>query len=265
MSRPVYFVHISDTHFGPTKDFELYGCNSYTNAARMVEAINALPTQPDFVVHTGDVASNPDEQAYRLAAEVFERLQSPIYYVTGNHDSSTLIARFLRMGEKRNASTDAQKLSYVFDLHGYRFLTLDARGPDEIDPHGVLGGHQFEFLQSVLDRDAMPLTLFVHFPPLELDSLWLDREMLLLNGRQLHEMLVPHRQRICGVFYGHVHRGIQVAKDGILYSSVASTGGQFSAWPHQKNMQLDAHHPPCCSFVTIVEGKTIVKEQCLPA
>ncbi|MDL1891314.1 hypothetical protein FBQ87_00280 [Sphingobacteriales bacterium CHB3] len=259
-STPLYFVHISDTHIGPTRSFELYGCNSYNNAKRIVETLNALPTQPDFVIHTGDIVAHPDEAAYRLAESVFSALHVPIYYVVGNHDASKDIHAFLTIGEKADYCIDTDVLSYSFERKGIRFIVLDARGMDEIDPHGILEAHQFDVLTTGLSRDDASVVIVLHFPPLKLDSLWLDTDMLLLNGEKLHEELVPFRERVRGVFYGHVHRGIQVLRDGILYSSVASTGRQFFAWPNDGKMQADLHHPPCFNFVTLTGGKTIVKE-----
>ncbi len=262
-SAPLYFVHISDTHIGPTPEYELYGANTYSNALRMVEAINTLPVRLDFVLHTGDITSHPDEHAYTLAADVFARLRVPIYFVTGNHDSAELIKKFLRMGEVETEGADRTFLTYAFEKKGLRFITLDGRGPDEIDPRGVLAVHQFDFLKQELERDVSPLVVFVHFPPLRLDSRWLDKEMLLINGEILHQMLVPYRERVRGVFHGHVHRGIQTLKDGIFYSSVASTIGQFSTWPDDPQMQLDTGHPPCFHFVTLLHEQTIVKEHVL--
>lgn len=263
-STPLYFVHISDTHIGPTRSFELYGCNSYGNAQRLVETINALPMQPEFVIHTGDVVAYPDEAAYRLAESVFSALRVPIYYVVGNHDRSRDIHAFLTIGEKADYCIDTDVLSYSFERKGIRFIVLDARGPDEIDPHGVLTDHQFDFLDKEMSKDEAPTVLFVHFPALALDSRWLDEDMLLVNGVRLHQALVPFRERVRGVFSGHVHRGIQVMKDGILYSSVASTGRQFYSWPDDRKMQPDIHHPPCFNFVTMVDGQTIIKEHTFP-
>lgn len=256
---PLRFIHISDTHIGPTRDYELYGCNCFNNALRMVETINRLPLVPEFVLHTGDVTAAPDEAAYRLAAEVFTRLRVPIYFVTGNHDSSVMIRKYLRMGEMEIAS-DVNGLAYTFEVNGYRFITLDARGPDEIDPRGVLEEHQFAFLRRELDRDATPVAVFLHFPPLPLDSRWLNNEMLLMNGERLHRVLVPYRDRLRGVFFGHVHRGMHVLQDGVLYSSVASTIGQFAAWPDDQQVRLDLDHPACFNVVTLTETATVIKE-----
>ncbi len=256
---PLRFIHISDTHIGTTRDYELYGCNCYSNALRIIETINGLPLLPEFVLHTGDVAAAPDEAAYQLAAEVFARLNIPIYFVTGNHDSAALIKTYLKMGEMEITS-HSSFLAYTFERNGFRFIALDARGPDEIDPRGVLEEHQFDFLQGQLARDASPVAVFVHFPPLPLDSLWLNNTMLLINGERFHRMLVPHRDRLRGVFFGHVHRGMHVLQDGVLYSSVASTIGQFAAWPNDEQVRLDLHHPACFNVVTLTDQTTIIKE-----
>ncbi len=259
-SEPLRFVHISDTHFGPTRDFELYGIVSYVNAERIIAAINALPFTPDFVFHTGDVTSFPDTEAYKLAARVFSQLKVPMFFATGNHDLARKIRAHLPMGEAVFSSIDENVLSYAFELKGYRFITLDARGPDAIDPHGVLSLHQCDFLKNQIEQDTLPFAVFIHFPALRLDSHWFDELMLLLNGDILHQILIPKKDRVRGVFFGHVHRGMKILKDGILYASVASTGGQFSAYPGDASAQLDVHHPPCFNIVTFMNGQTIIKE-----
>lgn len=264
MSPPLYFIHITDTHFGPTKDFVHYGSNAYDVACRMVEAINALPVAIDFVVHTGDVTDRPEEAAYRIADEVFARLKYPIYFVTGNHDTSPGINTFLTMGEKRDASADGNCVSYAFEKNGYRFIALDSRGADDIDPHGMLPHHQFEFLQREIERDEKPLVLFIHFLPFTADSIWLDETMLLLNGERLHQKLIPVRHRVRGVFFGHVHRGMQMLRDGILYSSVGSTIGQLNTFPGDAKATIDIQHPPCFNLVTLAGDKTIIKEHTIP-
>lgn len=262
---PLYFVHISDSHIGPARTFELYGQNAFDNATRVVQVINTLPVKPDFVIHTGDIAAYPNDEAYKIAASVFSKLHVPVYFVTGNHDLSRKIHEFMPSSERDDHFVDENLLAYSFERKGFRCVTLDARGPDEIDPAGLLGDPQFEFLDEVILRDTMPLVLFVHFPALPVDSQWFDESMLIRNGDALHNKLVPVRERIRGVFSGHVHRGMQIVKDGILYSSVASLVGQFNAWPYDAKPQSDPEHPPCFNFVTIIGNQTIVKEHILPS
>lgn len=255
----VHFVHISDTHIGPTPDFTL-GVQTLPALERVVARIDALPVRLDFVIHTGDVAANPAPEAYRLTAEVMGRLTSPVYYVTGNHDRSRDIRAFLPMGPKTDLVAGEDALAYRFDVEGHRMIVLDGRGPDAIDPHGLLPEAQLEALRQEVVAGDGPLTVFIHFPPVALHSPWLDRDMLLLNGADLHRALVAGRDRLRGVFFGHVHRGMQVFRDGVLYSSVGSPFCQFTAWPGDEKPGMEAGGPGCFNFVTLTPEGCVVKE-----
>ncbi|MCP5100203.1 MAG: hypothetical protein GY943_32020, partial [Chloroflexi bacterium] len=255
-----YFVHISDTHIGPTADYARHGHAPLPCAQKVVQIINTLPVKPDFVMHTGDIVTDPDPAAYRLAAKTFSQLQVPIYYVTGNHDTARDIHRSLPMGPKRILSMEADVLSYSFDVKGYRFLVIDARGPDEIDPHGILSESQLDLIRKEVAEDGPPLVFFLHFPSNILNSTWMDAYMLIINGEKLHEALLPARDRIRGVFYGHTHQNMQTLRDGILYVSVASTFSQFTAWPTDIVTGFDAEHPPGFNFVHLLPQQTIIHQ-----
>ncbi len=256
----VYFVHISDTHFGPTKAYGRHNQPSYPHAAKLVETINQLPVRPDFVVHTGDVTTHPAEAAYVLAAEVFAALNVPVYYVTGNHDLSLLMRKYLPMGPLTWLLDEEITLCYRFEVKGYRFLVLDGRGPDEIDPHGILSDDQLALVRQEAAATGPPLTLFVHYPVLPLHSPWMDENMLLLNGEALHQALLPARDRLRGVFHGHVHQSMQTVRDGIIYTAVPSTFFQFTAWPTDITTGYDPDYLPGYNFVQLLPQQTIVHQ-----
>lgn len=260
----VYFVQISDTHIGPTEDFSRHGHFSLPCAQRVVEVINTLPTQPDFVIHTGDVVDDPDPVSYQFAANTFAELTVPIYYVNGNHDRVTDITHHLSMGPKIVADDDSSCLSYTFEVKGYRFLILDACGPPEIDPNGQLSDSQLELLAREATPTGPPLVVFVHFPVLHLNSVWMDQNMLILNGEEMHKALLPARNRIRGVFHGHVHQAMQSIRDGIIYYSGASVFDQFAAWPNDLITRYDLDHEPGYNFVHLLPGHTIVHQHTFP-
>ncbi len=226
----------------------------------MVDIINTLPMQPDFVVHTGDVVSNPSPEAYALAAKTLGRIQVPVYYVNGNHDTAVDIKQHMRMGPKQDLLPDSNVLTYAFEIKGHRFLTLDGKGPDEIQPHGILSAEQLEIVQREAQPEGPPLTVFVHFPTLPLNSNWMDANMPLLNGEAFHQALLPARDRLRGVFYGHVHRSMQTVRDGIVYTAGRSTFSQFTAWPHEELVQADFHERPGYNFVHLLPEQTIVHQ-----
>ena len=261
---PLYFVQISDTHIGPTADYSRDGHYSLPCARRIVEIINSLPKRPDFVIHTGDVVTNPHPVSYQIAAETFAQLKVPIYYVNGNHDRAADIRHYLPMGPVLKTGPDPSRLSYVFEVSGWRFLVLDARGPDEIDPQGLLADSDLELLAAEATPDGPPLTIFVHFPALPLNSPWMDTYMLIMNGQAMHKALLPARDRLRGVFHGHVHQGMQTVRDGILYVSVASVFSQFAAWPDNDTIRYDPAHDPGYNFVHLLPEMTIVHQHTFP-
>jgi Icc protein len=263
VTNPLYFVHISDTHFGPTKEYVQHGHAPWPCAQELVRLVNHLPVQPAFVIHTGDVVSNPDPHAYELAAATFAHLQVPIYYVAGNHDSIQDIRHHLPMGPKQDLDSLA-RLSYLFDLHGYRFLAIDTRGPDNIDPNGLLSNSQLKIVRQEATPDGPPLTIFMHHPVLPMNSTWYDESMLVLNGELFHQALLPARDRVRGVFFGHVHQPMQMMRDGIVYVSTASAFSQFAAWPEALDPGLDPDHLPGYGFVHLLPEQTIVHHHTFP-
>jgi Icc protein len=260
----VYFVHISDSHFGPTAEYSRHGHRPQPAVERAVEIINSLPTPPDFVIHTGDVVTDPDEASYRRAASVFSQLKMPVYFVTGNHDRSRDIKHYMKMGPRQPLADDPDVLSYAFEVKGYRFVVLDARGPDEIDPHGLLPEAQLAMVRAEATAVGPPLTIFMHFPVLPMNSIWMDANMLVLNGDEFHQALLPARERLRGVFYGHVHQSMQTLKDGILYTAVPSLFSQFAAWPDDADFQEDPDYLPGFNFVHLLPKQTIVHQHTFP-
>ncbi len=267
MEKPtetVYFVHISDSHFGPTADYSRHGHQPQPCVERAVELINNLPTPPDFVVHTGDVVTDPNDESYRRAAAVFSQLTVPVYYVTGNHDQARDIRRFMTLGPHQPLTADPDVLSYAFAVKGYRFVVLDARGPDEIDPHGLLSEAQLDVVRAEATAVGPPLAIFMHFPALLMNAIWMDQNMLVLNGDTLHQALRPARERLRGVFYGHVHQSMQTMRDGILYTAVPSLFSQFAAWPNDAVVREDPDYLPGFNFVHLLPEQTIIHQHTYP-
>lgn len=260
----VTFVHVSDTHIGPTRAYTRDRHASWPCADRLVDLVNQLPITPDFVIHTGDVVAYPAHDAYDLAATTFARWQMPVYYVTGNHDLARHIHRHLTIGPRDDVTPDPNVLSYTFQCKGFRFLVLDARGPDSIDPHGVLSEDQLALVQREAQPYGPPLTVFLHFPVWPLNSPWMDANMLLLNADALHAALLPARDRLRGVFHGHTHQSMQIVRDGIIYTSVASTFAQFTAWPTDQSAAFDPDYPPGFNLVTLLPDQTLVRQHTFP-
>ena len=255
----VRFAHISDSHIGPTVDDHLYGAATHTRLLRLVDELNRHSDDIDFVIHTGDVVRDPNPKSFQLAAEVLSALRCPLYVVNGNHDSADGLRAAFSMADVESL-THNDTISYHFTVKTERFVVLDAHGPDEIDPAGLIREDELAALEELGRNTSEPLTAFIHFPAVPLDAQWLDESMLIQNGDQLHAVFRSFGSRLRGVFFGHVHRGIQSTVDGVLYCSVASTFSQFEAWPRQRNAIADNPGQMFYNLVSLMPNQLVIKQ-----
>ncbi|MCB1077862.1 MAG: metallophosphoesterase [Verrucomicrobiae bacterium] len=257
----VHLIHISDTHIGPTRDFEVRGARSLSRLEALVDTINALDFTPDLIIHTGDVANDPDAAAYRLASDCLGKLKAPVYFCTGNHDDGRMMREMLPSAPSVPLIPDQDRLTYRIDLPDFKIYVLDGRIPEEEGPHGRLLDSELAAFRSELSAWDGEYAVFLHFPPLAVGSRWIDRHLLLSNGESLHQAMIeadPARNR--GVFFGHLHRGLQIYRDGLLYTAVSSPACQFSVGPDDDTVAFDSRCPIAFNHVTFRPGVTMVKE-----
>jgi 3',5'-cyclic-AMP phosphodiesterase len=249
------FIHISDTHihYDPTYQSS-YEYPSRKGAEALVEQLNTLPFTPDFVLHTGDVAYDPDPRAYEAVQEVLGKIRHPVIYLPGNHDD------VLAMQQRLLGQAEVRKPLYdTFEINGVQIVCLDSNGPVE-PPRGYLHEEQLAWLRDLCSaNDPRPLIVAVHHNPLPTGIPWLDDYMSIVNGEELHEALLPARDRLRGVFHGHIHQNVDILRDGILYTSALSSWCQFHAWPGQVDTIPDAGAEPGFNVVTISHNQTFIR------
>jgi Icc protein len=256
-------IHFSDTHLGPTREFSLRNINPYKRTLQLLEAIGELDFEPDLLVHTGDVTDDPSPEAYQLAAEALASLKPPLYFTTGNHDDARLIKQHLPLSPYTPLVDDDDRLAYYWDAGHLRFYCLDAKVPQEDGPHGTIPQNQLDALRENIASHELPYAVFLHFPPFRLGSIWMDAKLILTNGQDLHDILKessPDRYRIRGVFFGHTHRSIQLYREGILYSGVASPAFQFSMTPEDGPPSIHPESPIMFNHITFLPNSTAIKE-----
>jgi len=256
------FVHISDTHIHPDTGY-IKRYAQYTpiiGAEALVQAVNALPFKPDFILHTGDVAYDPEPDVYPAVAAVLSGLKVPVHYIAGNHDDMSALQRQL-MGRSEDELQD--HLHYEFEHNGVQVVCLDSNGPhDPEKPSGSVPDSQMEWLNTVCTAaDARPLVIAVHHNPLAIGVPWLDDWMRMENGDEFHAIVRQARDRLRGVFYGHIHQNIETLRDGVLYVAAASSWCQFISYPMPENQHVapDPVTNPGFSLVTISAAQTTIR------
>src|SRR5688572_16518303 len=133
------FIHITDTHIGPTRDHRVMGHESLPALEALVYTINCLPFEPDFILHTGDVSDDASEESYQTARALLQQLKAPVFYVVGNHDDPDHVHRIL-LGKP--LKTD--RYDYYVKLNGVGLAVFDTRVPGHV--YGTLTEDQLSAL-----------------------------------------------------------------------------------------------------------------------
>ncbi len=144
------FVQISDSHIGFSKE----GINTDVTATlkRAIARINALPQQPDFILHTGDLT-------HLAAAEEFDTLDQllksaktqQIFFVPGEHDVTGDNGKLYLERFGKNSKGHGW---YGFDHHGVHFIGLVNVVDIQQNGLGSLGREQLEWLEEDLKSRA---------------------------------------------------------------------------------------------------------------
>lgn len=261
MRHPLRFIHISDTHINPDLSFRPYYVPATSSAplvtaVALIEHLHALPFKPDFVLHTGDITSDPVNAYYTTASTLLAQIPVSTYCVVGNHDSLEGVRSLIK---EPVSYAPTGSLDYVLERDYVQIVCLDSAS-HSIEHASKLSDAQLAWVESICaSNDDRPLILALHHPVLPIGVPWIDNRMRLLNGETLHAILLKAQKRLRGVFLGHIHQGIDVLRDGVLYSAAQSSWYQLNAFPHTNDDQPDEIALPGFSVVTITAQQTIIR------
>jgi len=208
---PFSFVQISDSHIGFSRpeNKDVAG-----TLAATIAAINALPVQPAFVVHTGDVTHLATAAQFDTAKQILGTLKAPLIVLPGEHDVIGSPAAFFTAFGR----TDAPKGWFSFDRGGIHFLSLVNVFNFEID--GKLGDEQLRFVEADLDarKPSTPIVLFAHVPLFALYPPW---GWTTEDGSRVMAALA--RFDHVTVLNGHVHQITTHVEGNVHFATAAAT------------------------------------------
>lgn len=256
------FVHISDTHIhsDPAYTGDHVDFTSRASVGNLIQHINALPFPVDFILHTGDVMTDPElVEEYHVAREILGALRAPVYYVPGNHDKPEILQIGL-LGRDLNHAN--RPYYYEFEVNEVQIVCLDS---------SIYGGHagyidekQISWLDSICSTpDPRPLVVAVHHHVLPLEAPWLD-SIMMTNGIEVHHTLMKAKDRLRGVFFGHIHENTVTIRDGIFYVSTLSSWFQTRTWYAQIDPARDPVVEPGFNVVTLTTKDTLIRGYRVP-
>ncbi|NOU36402.1 MAG: hypothetical protein HOO88_06495 [Kiritimatiellaceae bacterium] len=193
--EPVFFVQITDTHFGLQEHAD--------RARAAVKTINALPVKIAFVAVTGDIMHDciMDSNVVSEALTIFSGLKAPVHYVPGNHDllkksPEETVAVFTNRFGPLISSAEYGGVEFVFVCTEPLSNGIKIQGYDPVSS-----------LDKLLQAHAgQPAVIFNHAPSVDdfygnsSHSGWGDSK----EGLRWTELL--NRYPVKAVIAGHFHR-----------------------------------------------------------
>ena len=211
------FVQVSDSHIGFNKGVYTDVVGTFQSA---VSRINALPTRPSLVLHTGDLTHLSKPKEFDTVAQVMKSIKTQqSFFVPGEHDY--FVDNGNRYLERFGKGT--QGLGWQsFDFKGVHFVGLVnvANISNGQTALGVLGTEQLEWLQKDVAglQDSTPIVVFAHVP------LWTVYEQWGW-GTQDAAQALGHLKRFgsVSVLNGHIHQILQKVEGNITFHTARST------------------------------------------
>jgi len=208
------FVQISDSHIGYSGP-----ANEDVRATlqKTVAGVNAMPVQPAFVIHTGDVTHLSKAAEFDDAKQILGTLRAPLITIPGEHD--VIGAE----GPKRFAASfgrsDAAGRGWSsWDQGGIHFVSLINVGEGET--MGMLGDEQLAWLEQDLAarKASAPLVVFGHVPLFAAAPEW---GWTTSDGVKAIALL--RRFSAVTVLNGHIHQVLEHTDGAIRFATARST------------------------------------------
>src|ERR1700734_534028 len=153
------FVQISDSHIGFNKPANTDVVGTMQAA---IDKINALPMQPEFLIHTGDLTHQSKPGEFDGMDQVLKSVRAKdVFYVPGEHDTSVDDGKAYL---ERYGKDPKGKGWYSFDHKGVHFVGLV--NVMMLEGMGKLGADQIQWLEDDLKGKSAstPVVLFAHIP-----------------------------------------------------------------------------------------------------
>jgi 3',5'-cyclic AMP phosphodiesterase CpdA len=214
-AKGLTFVQISDSHIG--FDFKTPYPNAVGTLTECIARVKALPTQPAFMIHTGDISHLSKPAQFDDADKVIGDTRLDVHYVPGEHD---FVDPDRKLFLDRYGKGTKGAGWYSFDANGVHFIGLVNVYDLKAGGLGNLGQEQLEWLEAdVKGRSAStPIVVFAHVPLWTVYPNWgwgTD------DGAQALSYL--KRFGSVTVLNGHIHQVMQKVEGNVTFHTARST------------------------------------------
>ena len=211
------FLQISDSHIGFSKEANKDVTETFKIA---LDRINAMPTQPAFLIHTGDISQLSKPEEFDTFDQVLKSCKTKdVFYVPGEHDvlndgGKLFRDRYLKSVEGKGSGW------YSFNKNGVHFVGLVNVVNLQAGGLGQLGDEQLEWLEDDVKglSAETPIVVFAHIPLWAVYPKW-------GWGTDNSERALGYLKRFGSltVLNGHIHQVLRKVEGNVTFHTAMST------------------------------------------
>ena len=215
----LFFVQISDSHIGFNK---AANADVTETMRKAIAKINALPKQPAFLLHTGDISQLSKPSEFDTADQVLKESRTKeVFFVPGEHDVATDngVSYLERYGK------GAQRVAggggwYSLDHSGVHFIGLVNVMNLKAGGLGSLGADQLVWIEKDVKHlsSSTPIVVFAHVP---LWTVYPEWGWGTDDGARALGLL--KRFGSVTVLNGHIHQTMQKVEGNVAFHTALST------------------------------------------
>ena len=208
------FVQISDSHMGFNKPANP---DVIATLKAAVDKINALPQQPEFLLHTGDISHLSKPEEFDNVDQILKSTHKEIFFVPGEHDVLNDEGASFR---ERYAKKSKGQGWYSFDKSGIHFIGLVNVMNLKAGGLGTLVAEQLEWLEGDVKhlKHSTPIVVFAHMPLWTVYPQWGwgtdDSAQALSYLKKFGSVTVLN---------GHIHQTMQKVEGNVTFHTAFST------------------------------------------
>ena len=212
---PFSFVQVSDSHIGFNKPPNADARATFREA---IAKVKALPTRPDFIIHTGDVSQLSRDEEFDDAEQMLNEAGLPVFFVPGEHDMLDPEGGKAFLNRFGKGSQGAGW--YSFDHRGVHFVALVNVADLKPGGMGNLGADQLKWLKDDLAGrpSSQPIVVFAHIP---LWTVYAEWGWGTDDAAEALKLLA--RFGSVTVLNGHIHQITQKVEGRIAFHTARST------------------------------------------
>ena len=223
-------AQITDLHLLQNPAELLRGVDTTLTLQTVLDDINLLPTRPDAIVATGDLAEDGAADTYLRLQAMLRATSIPCYVLPGNHDEpNTMRATFADPRVQFVDAVDVDEWSLIF-------LESQIEGA----AHGELDAAKLAALEIHLEQiDTRPVMIALHHTPGLVCS---SAGCQLGNASAFYDLLKRYPQ-VKVVIAGHTHTAVGESREALQVLTSPSTFAQVSHPQHSDQEQdFDTTH-----------------------